>query len=183
MRSERAEMAFSALGWGSQALHSDRGSCRKSLYLHVGREAPSVVPARGGHGGDQTPPGNSPPAQPPASNVPRSLPLLGSLTPSPYHPMLIAQASLPPGLPLGSHPIRIETPPCPFIAFLGTQRVLVTHPHQCEVFDGFLHLHGTQRPHPRGQWGTCFVPVSPVPNTVPSTGWSLSSRSASPPVT
>lgn len=37
LRSERAEMAFSALGWGLQALHSDRGSCRKSLYLDVGR--------------------------------------------------------------------------------------------------------------------------------------------------
>lgn len=44
MRSERAEMAFSPLGLGVQALHSDRGSCKKSLYLDVeGEETPVVL--------------------------------------------------------------------------------------------------------------------------------------------
>ena len=50
-RSERAEMAFSALACGLHALHSDSGSCRKSLYLDEGREGASVAPGRGGRGG------------------------------------------------------------------------------------------------------------------------------------
>ena len=47
MRSERAEMAFSPLGLGLQALHNDRGSCRKSLYLDAEREETSVVRGAG----------------------------------------------------------------------------------------------------------------------------------------
>ena len=49
LRSERAEMAFSPLGLGVQALHSDRGSCKKSLYLDVeGEETPVVLGGEAG---------------------------------------------------------------------------------------------------------------------------------------
>lgn len=65
----------------------------------------------------------------------KTLPLLGSLAPAPRRPILIiqtsTQASLRPRLAPGSRPVRLQTPSCPFIAFLGTHTVLGTQPLQC----------------------------------------------------
>lgn len=69
LRSERAEMAFSPLGCGRQLLHSDSGSCRKSLYLGAGR---------GGHQPCCEAEAGKEPAT--CSRAPGPLPLLRSLT-------------------------------------------------------------------------------------------------------
>lgn len=71
LRSERAEMAFSPLGCGRQLLHSDSGSCRKSLYLGAGR---------GGHQPCCEAEAGKEPAT--CSRAPGPLPLLRSLAPS-----------------------------------------------------------------------------------------------------
>lgn len=159
LRSERAEMAFSALGWGLQALHSDRGSCRKSLYLDVGGK-----PCWEGEAKEGTKllleaaPQHSHllPVQDPSH-------CWGPSPPAPHRPILISQtstqASLPPRLPLGSHPVRLQTPSCPFIAFLGTQTVLVIQLHQCKCLMDFYISTEQSAPQRTG-----FVPASWVPN-------------------
>lgn len=122
MRSERAEMAFSPLGCGRQLLHSDSGSCRKSLYLGAGR---------GGHQPCCEAEAGKEPAT--CSRAPGPLPLLRSLAPSPppSHPR---HSDLAPGSPPLGPPsqVRLETPSRPLKALLGTQTALVTHPQRRE---------------------------------------------------
>lgn len=113
MRSERAEMAFSPLGCGRQLLHSDSGSCRKSLYLGAGR---------GGH-------------QPCCEAEAGKEPATCSRAPGPLTAVIPSSSSdLAPGSPPLGPPsqVRLETPSRPLKALLGMQTALVTHPQRRE---------------------------------------------------
>lgn len=100
MRSERAEMAFSPLGLGVQALHSDRGSCKKSLYLDAEGEETPVVLGGGRLDSKQQP-------HKPATCVQCANLDFRHLPPSAGHSTPITQPlalpSLPRGVPLGPH--------------------------------------------------------------------------------
>lgn len=138
-------------------MHSDRGSCRKSLYLDVGREGASGVPGRGGRG--------------PQAGSPKWASLtLHLFIPCPSsHPLRRPFPWGPPSRP------RRDAPSYPCIAFLGAQRALAMHPHQCEC------LMDLASPTAR-VLAPCFVPFLWYLSMVLSSGWPLNRWSAPSPV-